>query len=260
MHSDIKDISKFAHNATIPLLAFNKNSDSCLPDAFGCGFLFIHNNKSYLITTAHLITDLKDDEDSDKIINGINNDLQIGIYSKIKNNGKTNIIYVHDTYSVFIFTQVDPSDDSPIFARYDLVIADLPTSDISLDYTDSQASSKIIKFTESEIGVFDDTQNYYIFGYINNRYNIRNELESETIFLSELKLESIIDNDKIILRSNSQDLLPTVKGISGAPVVNGNHKICGMVISANRITKHFTAIQMTRILQIINGIEEDGYI
>lgn len=244
----------FAKKATIPAFAFKESqwSYDILPYAFGCGFFYKANKQRYFITTAHLVSAIEDsDEEYD--------DLHVGLDTQILVDNKPEIIGMLEEKYLCSFNYNEDIEVAAIPNVFDVAVCKLPICDVSYEYIEKERFDKtkhgVIEFDQESIADFQVSGNYYFAAFIHNRINKRNQLESDKVFFQGLKIKNM-NSSEVCLECNHPDLIDNLKGISGAPIIDNNKKLCGMIIRANWNDKTFWAISIKRIIKRFPKLEE----
>lgn len=224
------------------------------PYSYGSGFLLEHNNRLFLFTAAHLLYEMNSKDPLDENVEGLN----LFIDSKILKEGKSQLIAVPPMNSITSFEQLSHGPKSLFYDRLDFIFTEIPNHDISVHYIDESnydyEKDMVHIFSINMIEKFDTEQLYFTSGFINPVFNKDNQLERDSIILSALKVINIFKSGEVLLKCNYEGVFPDVRGISGAPIINKEGKLCGIVRNADSENKTILAIPFSNILSLMTQL------
>lgn len=289
MNNNILRVDAIAFLTTLQLVVIESlRSDKII--AFGSGFLLNHNGHLFLVTADHVIH--PDDHDANnENAQRKHTDYSINIITNriAKNNLCSECLNVGGFYyfTEHKFDKIDEIKESPkiidkiinddinvddeslpigvrIPGLLDVAISELKTplkcpllsnqvvlhnGEILIEH----GTSKLIINTQC-IKSFNCNSKYLVAGVIKNDIKNSIKLIRENVIHGDLIFESFDNNGYAILKTNEEADIKRWEGLSGAPILDENGYLAGMLIRGPLTEQYLTAVPIDKIINFLDVI------
>lgn len=275
--------------ATLQLIVIDR-LHSCKIVAFGSGFLLNHNGHLFLVTADHVIH--PDDHDANnenaqrkhidysiEIITNVNDvdnlrslNLSVGGFYNFTMHKFDEIVDTNEFSKIFdkiIKGDININDESlPLGVRIpdllDVAISELKTplkfpllsNQVVLQNKEiliKHGTSKRIMNTQCT-EPFNCNSKYLVAGVIKNDINNSIELIRENVIHGDLIFEGLDNNGYAILKTNEEADIKRWEGLSGAPILDYNGYLAGMLIRGPLTEQYLTAVPIDKIINFLDVI------
>lgn len=289
MNNNIHRMDAIAFLTTLQLVVIDR-LHSCKIVAFGSGFMLNHNGHLFLVTADHVIH--PDDHDANnenaqrkhinysiEIITNINDlenlrsvNLRGGDFYYFTGHRYDMNVDANDFSKIFdkiIKNDINIDDESlPIGVRIpdlmDIAISKLKFPlDIKLlsnqvvlqngEILIEHGTSKLIINTQC-IKSFNCNSKYLVAGVIKNDIKNSIKLIRENVIHGDLIFESFDNNGYAILKTNEEADIKRWEGLSGAPILDENGYLAGMLIRGPLTEQYLTAVPIDKIINFLDVI------
>lgn len=289
MNNNILRMDAIAFLTTLQLIVIDR-LHSCKIVAFGSGFLLNHNGHLFLVTADHVIH--PDDHDANnenaqrkhidysiEIITNINDvdnlrslNLRVDGFYNFTMHKFDEIVDTNEFSKIIdriINDDINIDDESlPIGVRIpdftDIAISELKSplkhpllsNQVILQNKEiliEHGTHKLILNTEC-IKTFNSNSKYLVAGVICNDIKNTIILERKNAIHGDLIFESFDNNGYAILKTNEEADIKLWEGLSGAPILDDNGYLAGMLIRGPLTEQYLTAIPIDKIINFLDVI------
>ena len=289
MNNNILRVDAIAFLTTLQLVVIESlRSDKII--AFGSGFMLNHNGHLFLVTADHVIH--PDDHDANnenaqrkhinysiEIITNINDlenlrsvNLRVGDFYYFTGHRYDKNVDANDFSKIFdkiINDDINVDDESlPIGIRIpdllDVAISELKTP-LKFPLLSNQVvlhneeilikhGTPKLRFNTNCIKTFNSNSKYIVAGVICNAINNSIKLDRLNAIHKELIFERFDFNGDAILKTNEEANIKLWEGLSGAPILDENGYLAGMLIRGPLTEQYLTAVPIDKIINFLDVI------